>query len=141
MKGYARMTRPNQGIYTLLGYLLICVCLLLVAIVIGTIAYWAVIVRHLTDDSFRRWGGLAIFAVGTFGYILNRFRIHWHSRVLWATVAGLSILHVAAFSVALSLIHDWNDVWFLVVCTLEIPVLVKIVNMSLQREKEETQAK
>jgi hypothetical protein len=119
----------SRFVYTMVGYMLIGAILILLALGIGAVMYWAVVARHMSADSFGRWGGLAIFTVLTFWYVLKKCKAHWKKRAFWAVASGLLVLHLMCYGLLLSSVEHWNDVWFLVISTVEGPIAVSLTNM------------
>ncbi len=124
--------RKDQFVFTMLGYLVIVVILILVAFSIGIAMYWIVGKRQASLDWYERWGGLAIFTMGIFGYLIKVSRRHWRQKVFWATTACLLLVHLSLYSIVLTSIAHWNGIWFLVISIIEAPTVVAISRWSLR---------
>jgi apolipoprotein N-acyltransferase len=72
-------------------------------------------------DAFIRWGGLAGFTSGLFGYFINESRQYFRERRFWTLTAILMAVHVTAFAIVLTHVEEWKLMWFMVM-VLEHPV-------------------
>jgi hypothetical protein len=110
--------------YTLLGFVLILITLIVAALLIGSGAYW--MLKHNivpSGPSFEKWAGLAFNTIILFGWVIKEGRRLWSNRVFWATLGALLAIHLGAFYVILSRIEQLRLFWFFVICTAEwIPI-------------------
>jgi hypothetical protein len=59
-----------------------------------------------------RWVGLVLFTALLFYTLLGDFRDHWRSAKLWAGLAALLIVHIAAYAWLLTVAEAWGLLWF-----------------------------
>ena len=81
----------NNFFYTLLGYIVILIILMVCALGIGVIVFW--LLRNgfkPSDDDFNKWGGFSLFTLGLFGYMIKRYRAFWRRAVFWRAFAALA---------------------------------------------------
>jgi hypothetical protein len=71
-------------------------------------------------EAFIRWGGLAGFTSGLFGYFINESRQYLRSQTFWVLIALLLIVHLVAFVILLVYMEEWRLMWFMVMI-LEYP--------------------
>jgi hypothetical protein len=74
-------------------------------------------------DAFIRWGGLAGFTAGLFGYFISNSRQYVRERRFWALITGLLALHLTAFGVLLEHVEVWKLTWFMVMA-FEYPIFI-----------------
>jgi len=74
-------------------------------------------------DAFIRWGGLAGFTAGLFGYFVKESREYFRVRRFWTLTAVLLIVHLMAFAIVLTHLAEWKLMWFMVMA-LEYPVFI-----------------
>jgi hypothetical protein len=119
----------SHWIYTLFGYALIFGMLLLSALALGLGAYWLVThnVRP-SHDSIVKWTGLAVFTIVTFAVIVQRSGHYWRRKVFWATVTSLLLVHTCGFWIILRHVEHWQMIWFLVIFTIEGPLILHLTN-------------
>jgi peptidoglycan/LPS O-acetylase OafA/YrhL len=125
--------KRDQAIFTVLGYLAIVVLLILVAFLIGAAMYLTVGKRQLSLDAYDRWGGLAIFTTGMFGYLIRRSRRYWREGAFWAATTFLLLIHLISYSIVLTSVEHWNGIWFLLISIAEAPTIVAISDWSTRR--------
>lgn len=125
--------RSDQAVFTALGYLAILVLLILAAFLIGTAMYLVIGKRQVSLDAYDRWGGLAIFTTGTFGYLISRSRRYWREGAFWAVATCLLLVHVLSYSIVLTSAERWNGIWFLLISMAEAPTLVVVSDRSTRR--------
>ena len=120
----------SQMLYTLAGYFLIFLILVVAAFVLGGMLYYLVIGTGAlpSHDSIVKWTGLIMFTPMIFGYVIKHGRPHWHTGAFWITNAGLLALHIACFLVLFRFVHDWRMFWFCVICTLETPLIESLAD-------------
>ena len=128
--------RRNQFVYTLLGYVLILVMLLVVALIIGVVVY-LIPKPNIppSRESIGEWSGLAVFTVLVFGYTIRESRARWNDRVFWATLCGLLFLHIISFWAILRVSEPWSIPQIALVCMLEQPFVMKVLNLIISRLK------
>ena len=121
--------------YTLLGYLLILFFLLAIALLIGAILYRFVIVpgRIPSEDAFAKWGGLTFFTLSTFWWVIKESRPRWRNKVFWWTIVAALFVHIAGFSTAFRYVEHWRAFDFFVICVLEVPIIMTVVNWTFER--------
>lgn len=76
-------------------------------------------------DAFIRWGGLAGFSAGLFGFFISDSRAYLRERRFWISTALLFAAHLAAFVILLTHVSEWRLMWF-VGMALEYPVFVLV---------------
>jgi hypothetical protein len=74
-------------------------------------------------DAFIRWGGLAGFTLGLFGYFASDSRQYLRLRQFWALTAILLAVHLAGFVILLTRLDEWQLMWFTVM-VFEYPVFI-----------------
>jgi hypothetical protein len=79
----------------------------------------------LGRDAFIRWGGLAGFTAGLFGYFVNESRQYLRDRPFWQLTAVLLVVHLAAFVILLTHVGEWKLMWFIVM-VVEYPVFINL---------------
>ncbi len=121
--------------YTLLGYLAILVILLVIALTIGASLYWFVILpgRIPARDAFAKWSGLAIFTLGTFGFVVKKSRTRWRSRAFWIILGAILAVHITVFLVIFRYVEPWREWYLLIVCTVEAPSIMTVLHWSFER--------
>ena len=116
----------------MVGYLVIIVILVLVAFLIGIAMYWIIGEHQVSLDWYEKWGGLVIFTMGTFGYLMKVSRRYWREKLFWATTACLMLVHLVLYSIILTSVAHWHGIWFLVISVAEAPAIVVISNWSVR---------
>jgi len=76
----------------------------------------------ISDDSFAKWGGLAIFTPALFGWVIKQTRKFWQSRVFWMSLGTLLVIHVAAWIAILRSLAHWRLAWW-VLTLVEVPLI------------------
>jgi len=115
------MKSGGQFVYTLLGYILILIALVCLALAIG--ASVSSMLSHrgrISHDSMLKWGGLTFNTLGLFCWVLKQYRRFWASGVFWAAIGSLLLIHIGAFFLILGSVEHWSLIWFLVICTVEV---------------------
>lgn len=125
----------RQNLYTLCGYLLILLALIAAALVLGTVAYFFVIVPggRPSHDSVTRWTGLTVLTAVIFGYVINRSQRHWRAWVFWRVIAGLLAIHIGFFLILFYLIDHWTYVWFFLIPIVEGPFTESVANWGIRQ--------
>lgn len=118
--------------YTLLGYVLILMILIVAALLIGSGAYW-MLKRNIlpSGPSFEKWGGLAFNTIILFGWVIKEERRLWSDRVFWTTLGALLAIHLGAFYIILSRFEQWRLFWFFVICTAEVIPISATIDWSV----------
>ncbi len=121
--------------YTLLGYLAMLLGLLVIALIIGVGVYRFVVVpkRFVSDDTFMKWVGLPVFTFSIFWWVIKESRPRWHNKVFWWTIVAVLFFHIAGFLVAFRYVEHWRAFEFFVICTLEVPVIMAVVNWTFEK--------
>jgi len=121
--------------YTLLGYLLILVFLLAIALLIGTILYRFVIVpgRIPSEEPFEKWFGLALFTFSSFGWVIKESRLRWRNKVFWWTMVAVLFVHIAGFSMAFRYVEHWRLFYFFAISMIEVPIIMSVSNWTIER--------
>jgi hypothetical protein len=127
----------GQALYTLIGYALILLFLIVAALVLGAIMYLLVISAggRPSHDSVVKWMGLVGFMIVAFGYAIRQCRRYWYRKVFWFAITSLLAIHLICFFVAFSFVAHWNMVWFFVVCTVEGPLIESLVSRIAGRHR------
>jgi hypothetical protein len=121
-------------LYTLLGYVVIAVMMVVIGAVIAAAGLWTV--NHhvlVSNDSLVKWGGLTINTLALFGWVIKQSRQFWRKKVFWWTIAGLLTVHLASFWVILSNVERWRLFWFFVICTLEVIPISATLDWAMDR--------
>lgn len=124
----------NQWVYTLLGYILILVILVLIALIIGVGVYW--MASHgfrPSHEALVKWVGFAVFTPTIFGWTIKGSRWRWRNKVFWATIGSLLFVHILAFWVLQRYIEHWSMLWFAIISTAEVPLLMTVVEWATHR--------
>ena len=123
-------------IYTVLGYIVILAILVVVALIMGGGAYLLLIngIRP-SVDSLHKWIGLTVSTLVTFVFAIKELRRHWHNKLFWTALTGLLIVHLACFLALFNFIQHWTVVWFFLICTFEIPLIIFLADRIVSREK------
>ena len=102
------------------------------AFVIGACAVWLLNygVKPSTD-AFTKWFGLTFWTLLLFGFVIKQSRRFWRSRVFWATMGTMLIVHTGTFLVILRGVEHWR--MFFVVCTMEIIPISGVLDWSMLR--------
>ena len=124
--------RRDQLIYTLLGYVSIAAIMIAIGAVIAAVGMFAAD-RHVSDDSFVKWGGLTINTFAVFCWVIKQSRGLWRNRVFWWTMGGLLAVHLASFWVILMNATHWRLFWFFVICTLEVIPISATLDWTMDR--------
>src|SRR5690349_20108099 len=106
----------SQWFYTMLGYLVILLLLVFVAVIIGAGVSW--MVNHGVrpwQKSFENWLGFALFTPALFWVIIKRSRRFWHRRSFWVTIGCLLSVHSAGFRTLFRYIDEWRAFYFLAI--------------------------
>jgi hypothetical protein len=121
--------------YTLLGYLAILLILLAIALLIGAGLYWLVIIpkRFPSDDSLVKGIGFTLNTPGIFWWVIKESRPRWRNKVYWWTTTGLLFVHTVCFLVAFRYVQHWTLWYFLVISTLEVPVIMAVVDWTFEK--------
>lgn len=131
--------KKNRGqlIYTLLGYILMLVILVAIALIIGVGVYWFVNqgIRP-SHDSMVKWTGLIVFTPVTFGFAVKQSKSHWRNKIFWATMTGMLIVHFTGFWIMSQLITHWSMIWFFVTCAVEGPLIVSVADWMARHFRE-----
>ncbi len=120
--------------YTLLGYVIILMTLIIVALVIGSGAYW--VLKHnvrFSQTSFEKWLGLAFNTIALFGWLIKEERRLWSNRVFWATLGALLAIHLGAFYIILRRIEQLRLFWFFVICITEVIPISATIEWTMDR--------
>lgn len=125
--------------YTLLGYLMILVFLLAIALLIGVILYRFVIVpdRIPSADAVGKWGGFILFTFITFLFVIQKSRTRWRNRMFWIVLCAVFAVHIASFLVSFRYVEPWRDWYFLVISTIEAPFIRTFLNWTFERFEKE----
>jgi len=121
--------------YTLLGYLAILLILLVIALSIGAGVYWLGVVPGVkpSADSLAKWVGFTVNTPAIFWWVIKESRPRWRNKVYWWTTTGLLFVHILCFLVAFRYVQHWTLWYFLVISTLEVPVIMAVVDWRFQR--------
>jgi len=121
--------------YTLLGYLLILVFLLAIALLIGAILYRFVIVpkRLPSDDSLGKWIGFTLYTPLTFWFVIKFSRQRWHNKVFWLTMTSLLFVHIAGYLVIFRYVEHWRLLYSVAICMVEGPSIGFVVGWIFER--------
>ena len=121
--------------YTLLGYLLILVFLLAIALLIGAILYRFVIVpgREPSEDDFAKWGGLTFFTLVIFWWVIKESRPRWRNKVFWWTIVAALFVHIVGFSTAFRYVEHWRAFYFFAISMIEAPIIMSVSNWTIER--------
>ncbi|HEY1498689.1 MAG TPA: hypothetical protein VGF88_03870 [Acidobacteriaceae bacterium] len=80
---------------------------------------------HWGDDAFTRWGGLIVFTLGLFALFVSDSEKWLRRWRFWSLTAILLTMHLAAFVLLLTHVHEWRLTWFMVM-VLEYPVFLAV---------------
>jgi len=121
--------------YTLLGYLMILVFLLAIALLIGTILYRFVAVpgRDISVEAVGKWGGLILFTFITFLFVIQECRTRWRNRMFWVVLGAIFAAHITSFLVSFRYLEPWRDWYFLVISTIEAPSILAFMEWLFER--------
>lgn len=127
--------KSGSFFYMLLGYLLILVFLLAIALIIGVILYRFEIVpgRIPSEDAFAKWGGLTFFSLVIFWWVIKESRPRWRNRVFWWTIVAVLFVHIAGFSMAFRYVEHWRAFYFFVITMIEVPIIMTVANWTFER--------
>jgi hypothetical protein len=102
------------------------------ALVAG-IVFWVIYVPERFWPE-RKWWGLTVNTVFTFGYSLRICRPYWRRDPFWRSFLGLLAIHLAALVTLLGIVGEWGLIWYMILSPIEIaiicPILAWIVNHS-----------
>ena len=127
--------RSGSVFYTLLGYLTILVILLVIALMMGAGLYWLVIIprRFPPMDTLAKWIGFTLNTPGLFWWVNKESRPPWRNKLFWWTTTSLFLVHTTGFLVAFQYVQYWPLWYFLVICTLELPIILTVLNWTFER--------
>jgi hypothetical protein len=91
---------------------------LIILAILGLVFVLGLLVSH---EVFAKWGALAIFTMGIFGFFISDSREHVKVHKFWALVAILLALHLTGWIIFLRQVGEWRPIWFSVM-VLEFPV-------------------
>ncbi len=74
-----------------------------------------VVIDRWGHDAFIRWGGLAGFTLGLFGFFIGDSEKILRQWRFWALFAILLVVHLTAFVIVLLHIEEWRLTWFMVI--------------------------
>ena len=97
--------------------------LMIVPLVLGLLISSIVFAFLVCDDTYIRWGGLAVDTGVLFAFFISRSRRFFRRRGFWILTTGLMILHLAGWIVFLTHVEEWRLAWFTVMI-LELPVFL-----------------
>jgi cell division protein FtsW (lipid II flippase) len=126
--------RGQSLAYTLLGYIVLAVIIILVFAIVAATVYWSAF--HVSDESLANWGKWAGFAAWTavlFGYVMKQRRRLRSNHLFWSTLAGLLFVHTAGFSVILRNVEHWRMVWFLLIWPVEFALIATTLTWMMDR--------
>lgn len=128
------MASRRQVVDMLVGYTAILAMMAVLAFVIGTCAVW--LLNHglkPSTDAIRKWVGLTGVTLSLFGFAIKQSRRFWRSKVFWATIGTLLIIHTGAFLVVFRGVEQWRVAWFFFISTLEIVPIFAVLDWSMVR--------
>jgi hypothetical protein len=101
--------------------------LIIVPLVLGLSVLGIVFAFLVSDDTYIRWGGLAVDTAVLFAYFISISRQFLRSRRFWILAACLMFVHLAGWIVILMHVGEWRLAWFIAM-TLELPVFLHLRN-------------
>jgi hypothetical protein len=126
--------RDQSVAYTLLGYIVLGVIIVLLFAIVAAMVYWSAF--HVSDESLANWGkwaGLAAETALLFGYVIKQRRRLWRNNLFWRTLAGLLFVHTAGFSVILRNVEHWRMVWYLLIWPVEFALIATTLTWMTDR--------
>ena len=117
----------NQWVYTLLGYVLIALCVGLVGVLIVSGTYWVLVVQKSSLDSLQFWTRFSVLTLMIIVIVIKRSRSLWHRGTFWSTLIPLLVVHSGFFLVLRHSAEQWKTVWFYLICAIEAPLFLAIV--------------
>jgi len=101
--------------------------LIIVPLVLGLFVSVIVFAFLVGDDTYIRWGGLAVDTAILFAYFIYVSRQHLRTRRFWILTACLMFFHVAGWIVFLMHVGEWRLTWFTAMI-LELPAFIHLRN-------------
>ena len=124
--------RDQPLIYTLMGYVLVVVFLLLI-LAIFAVATNLAISHNVSRDAYVKWLGFIIFTITGFGVIIKASNELWHNKTFWVVLGGLFLIHTVGFSIVLWHVEHWGLASSLVILLVEVPVLGQLLLWARRR--------
>jgi hypothetical protein len=118
--------------YTMIGYLIIAVGVLLVGVLMATIVLWS-LRHHYRPDVPEKWFGFWFFTPFLFGWMVKRYRRRWRIRALWTAMAALLALHAIGFYLILIHVQYWRLVWFPLLYPPEVFIMTMMLDWTHNR--------
>ena len=125
-------TGSQPFIYTVVGYTLIVVFVLLIGAILAGVTNWA-INHNVSRDSYAKWLGFIIFTLGGFGVIIKASGRLWQNSTFWLVLGCLFLLHTVGFSIVLWHVERWGLASSLAIFLFEVPVLTQLLGWARRR--------
>ncbi|HUO30000.1 MAG TPA: hypothetical protein VMU80_12340 [Bryobacteraceae bacterium] len=134
-KSIALTDSRNRSPYTLVGYLLLLLALIVGAIALGGLMYLLVIGSGWmpSHESIIKWTGLAVSTPAMSAYVIKRSHRYWRMKAFWIGTLGLLALHVGCFLALFALISNWRMFWIFLICTVEAPLIESLATKIARR--------
>lgn len=130
--------RRNDAVYTIAGYLIILLGLVIAGLAIGGVAYFVIRTgARPSPDSIVKWTGLVVFTLATFGYAIKQSRRYWRIKAFWIGITALLLVHLTCFLVLFSFVFHWRMFPFFVICVLEGPLIQSLATRLATRRREQ----
>jgi hypothetical protein len=97
----------------------------IVPLVLGLFVLEVVFAFLVSDDTYIRWGGLAVDTAVLFAYFFNVSRPFLKSRRFLILAVCLLLLHLTGWIVLLIHVEEWRLAWFTAMI-LELPVFLHL---------------
>lgn len=101
--------------------------LIILPLVLGLTALGIVFAFLVSDDTYIRWGGLAVDSAILFAYFVSVSRQWLANWRFWVLTACLLLLHLTGWIVFLMHIGEWRLAWFAPMI-FELPVFLHLRN-------------
>jgi len=102
--------RWSQPFYAFLGYIVILLILVAVALIIGAGVYLLLPGPgvEISRESIQAWSAFIVYTLLVFGYVIKESRGLWRNKRFWATIAALLLGHALSFWATLPYIAQWR---------------------------------
>jgi len=106
----------------------------LVPVILGLSALFVTFAFLVSDDTYIRWGGLAVDTAILFGFLLYNSRKALKHHKLWVLFCAFLVLHAVLWIAILRIASEWRLAWFGLMA-FEAPAFLLLRNFALlQRE-------
>ncbi len=123
--------------YTLLGYFLIFLALVLIALAIGAAVYWFVIIpgrlKNVSSYEIEKWIWLVVYTPTIFWWAIKNSRSHLQERVFWIAIGGLLALHSVCAWIAFRNFEHWIPFYAFLAITVEGAIFIALLDSAMRR--------